>query len=569
MTFLPIVERELRVASQKRFTFWLRVIAAAVALIIGGGYFLLMTVVPFAGAGFTVGGPLFTILTWLCFAAAMCAGLFFTSDCLSEEKREGTLGFLFLTDLRGYDVVLGKLFATSFRCAFALLAVFPILALTLLLGGVAPGLFWQTMLALINAMFFSLATGMFVSAISRNGQKALAGTLGLMALWVFGGVVLDWAIAAGNGRPWRAMLSLSSPIHVFRSVEGWSGRFWQALLVNQIVAWLQLALACVLIRRNWQVKNTSPTAELAKRGSWWRYGGEKNRQALREKWLSRDPMLWLALRERGRVTAVMLVPALFLGTVILIVSEMTGGEMWALWNFLSGAVSLVVYLSVASQAALFFAEARRTRLVELLLAAPLSAQEIVMGPWRALVRQFAGLAVLLVAIQLLGAVFSLIGQPNVFAGLGAGDNSVIALLAAVIGAVVTVANLIAVGWCGLWMGMTSRNALLATLKTIVLVQIIPWFVIMIAAGMLVPLVLFPVLLKGGAGATTSFSLWYPLLSTGLTVCLSLGKDYFFWSWSRRKLMRDFREQATRVVAPVMIHSTAARVPAPPIIPARQ
>ena len=36
-----------------------------------------------------------------------------TADCLSEEKREGTLGLLFLTDLTGYDVVLGKLSATS------------------------------------------------------------------------------------------------------------------------------------------------------------------------------------------------------------------------------------------------------------------------------------------------------------------------------------------------------------------------------------------------------------------------------------------------------------------------
>lgn len=564
MTFLPIVERELRVAARKRFTFWLRVLAAATALIIGSAYFLLMTAVPFAGAGFTVGGPLFGILTWLSLAVAMSAGVFFTSDCLSEEKREGTLGFLFLTDLRGYDVVLGKLFATSLRCAFALLALFPILAVTLLLGGVESGQFWRTMLALLNALFFSLATGMFISAISRNGQKALAGTIALLAVWTFGVPVLEFVLQLNPGHSGMDF----SPAYVFRAADNRRG-FWWALLLSQAVAWLQLALASVLVRHNWQVKDTSSTAELSKRRSWWRYGGERSRRALREKWLSSDPMLWLALRERGRVTAVMLVPALCMGAVIVIVSGLTGGEMWALWNFLSGAVSLVVYLSVASQAAQFFAEARRTRLVELLLAAPLSAHEIVMGPWRALVRQFAGLAVLLVAVQLLGAVFSLIGHPNVFAGMGAGDSSLVALLAAMIGAVVTIANLIAVGWCGLWMGMTSRNALLATLKTIVFVQIIPWFGIMIAAGMLVPLVLFPVLIQGGAGATTSFTLWYPLLSTGLAACLSLGKDYFFWRWSRRKLMRDFREQATRIVAPIVVHPPVARIPAPPIILARQ
>ena len=40
MTFLPIVERELRVAARKRSTFWVRVAAATVALIIGGGFLI-------------------------------------------------------------------------------------------------------------------------------------------------------------------------------------------------------------------------------------------------------------------------------------------------------------------------------------------------------------------------------------------------------------------------------------------------------------------------------------------------------------------------------------------------
>src|SRR5437667_8476453 len=91
------------------------------------------------GVGFVqLGGPLFAVLTWMSLAAALSAGLFFTSDCLSEEKREGTLGFLFLTDLRGYDLVLGKLMAVLLRCLFALIAVFPILAITQLMGGVQP-----------------------------------------------------------------------------------------------------------------------------------------------------------------------------------------------------------------------------------------------------------------------------------------------------------------------------------------------------------------------------------------------------------------------------------------------
>ena len=98
MIFLPVVERELRVASRKRSTFWIRIIAALVALLIATGFLILSAVGSFAFATTALGKVLFGVLTWLSLAAALSAGLFFTSDCLSEEKREGTLGFLFLTD---------------------------------------------------------------------------------------------------------------------------------------------------------------------------------------------------------------------------------------------------------------------------------------------------------------------------------------------------------------------------------------------------------------------------------------------------------------------------------------
>ena len=57
------------------------------------------------------GKALYTTLTGFAFGLCLLAGVLLTADCLSEEKREGTLGLLFLTDLKGYDVVLGKFMA--------------------------------------------------------------------------------------------------------------------------------------------------------------------------------------------------------------------------------------------------------------------------------------------------------------------------------------------------------------------------------------------------------------------------------------------------------------------------
>src|SRR5438876_11965208 len=160
MTFLPIVERELRVTARRRSTYWNRALSALAAILIFGGALIFET----PAAPKELGKDVFNILSGLFFLSSLAAGVRYTADCLREEKREGTIGLLFLTDLRGYDVVLGKLIATSLNSFYGLLAVFPALAIPLLFGGVTVGEFWRMVLLLANTLFFSVTAGLFVSA---------------------------------------------------------------------------------------------------------------------------------------------------------------------------------------------------------------------------------------------------------------------------------------------------------------------------------------------------------------------------------------------------------------------
>src|SRR5207237_5759271 len=160
MTFLPIVDRELRVAARRPATYWTRLVFA----IAGAGIVSLALL--FAAAAQTgasgIGGWLFYFLSLLALGFSAFAGVFLTADCLSEEKREGTLGLLFLTDLKGYDVVLGKLMATSLNAFYGLVAIFPVLALPLVMGGVTFSEFCRVMLALVNTLLFSLGMVVFI-----------------------------------------------------------------------------------------------------------------------------------------------------------------------------------------------------------------------------------------------------------------------------------------------------------------------------------------------------------------------------------------------------------------------
>jgi hypothetical protein len=595
MAFLPIVERELRVAARKRSTFWVRIIAALVALIIGSGFLVVVMVGPGFGAA-TLGRGLFGTLTWLSLGVALSAGLFFTSDCLSEEKREGTMGFLFLTDLKGYDVVLGKLLATSLRGCFALLAVFPILAITLLMGGVTGAEFWQTSLALVNALFISLTAGLFISAISRDSQKALAATLLLLVLWVAGGPAIDAAFAMVKQGTFRPVMSLSSPGYLFASAGAWGvSPFWRALLVNQVLAWTLLGLTCALLPRAWQEKAAKPLRASGAWANWWKFGGIKRRAALRRELDGANPIVWLVCRERRQTLALWAVSILSAAGFCAIFASDHRLILWHLWNFLEGALAIVLYLVAASQACRFFTNARTMGLFELLFSTPLTVRQIVQGQWRAWLRMFGAPLALFLATQLVGEFLvqeqtwnmnmarpttaappapvatpsttntTVVATTNVtvsFTATMAGfhrPSGFLTLALSLSGTLIVISNLAAVAWFGMWMGLTSKRANLATMKTIVFVQIIPWFVVSFASALVVPLMFFlPQFKKLGSGMTPQLAALFPLAIAGLATVLFLTKDIAFIIWARRKLYSELRERAAGM--------SRVRVARPPPLP---
>src|SRR2546422_7803699 len=154
MTFLPIVERELRLAARRPGTYWTRGGAALVFVVIC--FSMLLTSLSVQTTT-SLGRSMFDVLAWIAFGYCLLAGVRYTADCLSEEKREGTLGLLFLTDLRGFDVVLGKLVVTSLNCAYAFLEMFPVLSIPLFLDGVSVDEFWRMVLVLAIALVLCLA----------------------------------------------------------------------------------------------------------------------------------------------------------------------------------------------------------------------------------------------------------------------------------------------------------------------------------------------------------------------------------------------------------------------------
>jgi hypothetical protein len=482
MTFLPIVERELRVRARQRATARFRVGGALAAIVFVGA---LLAVADLSSANRN-GSQLFGFLAGLVFAYCVFEGARNTADCLSEEKRAGTLGLLFLTDLRGYDIVLGKLIATSLNSFYALLAVLPPLAVPLVLGGVTGGEFWRVVLVLMATLAISVTSGLVVSATVRAEGKAWLLTLGMIALVLPGTI---GAFASAFDVPYQA-----NP-----------AAFWYWLLPVPAVACLQLVAACVTLprtwRQSWEQRQTPSPA-----GRWPKQSMQRlqTRQARCPGLLSSNPVLWLATRwagERGLLwTAVLLAGAA--GVALLLWVQPPGEVIPGLLAAIA-ALHLLLATGVAWLACHAAVEARQSGMLELLLTSPVTVPQIVEGHLDGLKLLLRRPLLLLFATEC-GGVLSI--------GLGqSGASGLVVVVPTALVIAVAIADLHAAAAMGLWAGLRSPRVGPAFARTVL------------------------------------FVLALPLVGTMICVCLMpvtlLIKDLLFVSHARAQLLKHFRAAA--------------------------
>lgn len=236
----------------------------------------------------------------------------------------------------------------------------------------------------------------------------------------------------------------------------------------------------------------------------------------------------------------MFVLCLFIATATTVPSM-----VWIIWSQVSWLLLVLLYVWTASQACRFFVEARRSGLMELLSVTPLSSREIVAGQWRAWLRMFGLPVGLFLLVQVAGGCFSqhTTIRTTIFPAGAYAPSFIYGLLVAALGAVSTAANLIALIWFGMWMGLTSKNGSIAALRTVLFVQVLPWLGISFASTSIVGLLMFRRAVSAGAPSNTLL-MSFPLAMAGLAGVLSISKDAAFFLWARQRLYSSVREVAT-------------------------
>jgi hypothetical protein len=540
VTFLPIVERELRLRSRKRQSYYGRSATALVTMLVSFGTVGLSLLLGRTPG--EIGVDLFCVLTGLAFVAVVLAGPLITADCLSEEKREGTLGLLFLTDLRGYDIMIGKLVGVALPACYALLAAVPLLALPFFMGGVMAVEFWRVAATLLGTMVFSLSVGLFVSAVSRDARRALLGTslvvLGC-TLGPLAGVVLPAAGGAVSG--WLAALvpcpgltlltavgtqgSLTNPGSLVALVGVLAAKgappFWPSLLRLLVASGALLFVASHLLPWVWQDR-TVP-AGLGPRDTSHRRvmipwtGG--HRQARRARQLEQNPIVWLARR-----TALHPVATLAFWVLSLVLGWWTL-QRWGRATAPPIQLLVVVYALhgavkcwIAWEASRRFAEDRRSGALELLLTSPVGERAILAGWLTGLKWRLAGPVFMLLVLDVT---------------LLRGSDTGLWLLGMLGVSGLFFADAYTLCWVGLWLGLTARSAARACQRAIGSVLVYPCLTFLglqIVTGLVA---------RGSAAPETAFWL------AAAWVAFSYLWDLTCCTWAVAKLSNDFRAAASR------------------------
>lgn len=496
----PIIERELRVAARRPGTYWSRTGAAASGLIIV--WFVMFAQLKFTPTAL-VGQMTFRLLAWIAALTVVGSVVQLASEAFAREKREDTLGLLFLTPLRPVDLVLGKLVSTSLAAIYRFVALIPLLAVPMLTGGVAAWDFVLLVVALVNFVFLGATVGLFVSARCWDEKRAATVASVIMvclALLPAIGVVVSAVLNQPSAFSFFA-LSPIYPVWQATVPAVWKpGLFWPSVLWTQLIAWIFFYAACRTLPRCWQkrpenlapagdhlqqaetstrapVPPTTPPPAMKIRRSVRRQFSVLQRTAM----LNDNPIRWFAQRWRPHASGLWIIAAIGLASCVPAIVMVLSSGHWDMLLAPGFALFVIFCLHAAfktyatSQASFAFARDRGEDTLELLLSTPVTPQQMIDGhsralretlrPWvkRALWMESGWLAFTLAKYAWEGGAFFWMHLLGAVAILG-----------------FLIPDLHAAGWTALWQSVLNKNAREAEKSATWRVMFLPWVVALLA-----------------------------------------------------------------------------------------
>jgi ABC-type transport system involved in multi-copper enzyme maturation permease subunit len=333
---------------------------------------------------------LFQVLTYVQLVLLLFFSAMSAAGTISQEKDRRTFVLLLMTDLRNYEIVLGKLFGSLLQIALLLAGLVPILCMILLLGGVAPHQVLEAVVVLGTTALAAGSLGGLVALWREKTFQALALSVLLLVLFlclVHALALLPLLIPMLDHsqitevQAWlEPFLALQRVLDPPEGIEGLAPAYAFALTMV-VVAVLLNGWAI------WKLRVWNPSGEpIMQREAAEKEAEELDRTrahaapgAVRQVWA--NPILWreIATRAYGRRPYLVKI-AYFL--VLALVCYFAFNPTWQQeWTAARGLVPVAILslLLVSAQAVTAITSERDTGALDLLLVTDLTPREFIFG----------------------------------------------------------------------------------------------------------------------------------------------------------------------------------------------
>ena len=328
-----------------------------------------------------LGRFLFYVAFALALAMVMVSGVALSSLLFVEERRQKTLGLLFLTGLKPSEIILGKSLGVLAIMLSQVFGLVPFLALSVTMGGISDGVFWAALHTIFSLHALTLALHLATSTICTDHTTAdsLADwAFGFLALWpwvlhfvlpLFGSSLPNFFFCLSPGySPWLLFNSSRNSYLYEIQLSNWFS------LLYTVVS---LLLAAFFLRRAWKQETEGEIINPAGPKVW-----KSFQQFLSpaRSWLELNPYAWLAARNPAPVAIawVLLAGTLLLwciGVTLWPRAWLLPAYFWITCFVLSTLIGFTLSYQYSNQIACD----RAAGTLELLLTTPLFPADIVHG----------------------------------------------------------------------------------------------------------------------------------------------------------------------------------------------